>query len=105
MDLKDGFTVGDGWYPKTCQQTLHLLDMYTKTSIQKPNTSEGQSFAQKQGKARNGKGNKTDNQDYNKKYWRIRNATAVERLDIRPTIALIKRTTTNRNRRKPEIRA
>jgi len=75
MDLKDGFTTGDNKFPKTRQQTLHLLDMYTKTAVQRPSPSEGQLFAQEKQKARNGK-NKDDKgytnkgQDYDKKYWK-----------------------------------
>jgi hypothetical protein len=33
VDLHNDFTTGDGRYPKNCQQTLHLLDKYSKSSI------------------------------------------------------------------------
>jgi hypothetical protein len=46
VDLQNDFTTGDNHYPKTRQQTLHLLDKYSKTTVTKPTNSEGASFAQ-----------------------------------------------------------
>jgi hypothetical protein len=50
MDLQNDFTTGDNCYPKNRQQTLHLLDKYSKTVIPKVTQSEGTSFAQKGGR-------------------------------------------------------
>jgi hypothetical protein len=30
VDLRNNFTTGSNQYPKTCQQTLHLIDKYSK---------------------------------------------------------------------------
>jgi hypothetical protein len=35
VDLQNDFTTGDNRYPKNLQQTLHLLDKYSKTVIPK----------------------------------------------------------------------
>jgi hypothetical protein len=45
-DLQNGFTTGDNRYPKTRQETLHLLDKYSKNVVPKTTVSEGASFAQ-----------------------------------------------------------
>jgi hypothetical protein len=50
VDLQNDFTTGNNCYPKTCQQTLHLLDKLSKTTVTKPTSSEGASFAQGGGK-------------------------------------------------------
>ena len=47
MDLQNDFTTGDNRYPKTRQQTLHLLDKYTKPTLQRQTLSEGSTFAQR----------------------------------------------------------
>jgi hypothetical protein len=47
VDLQNDFTTGDNGYPKNLQQTLHLLDKYSKTVVAKLTHSEGTSFAQK----------------------------------------------------------
>jgi hypothetical protein len=49
VDLQNDFTTGDNRYPKNSQQTLHLLDKYSKTVIPKVKQSESASFAQKGG--------------------------------------------------------
>ncbi len=50
VDLRNDFTTGSNQYPKTHQQTLHLLDMYSKTVVvPKMTSSEGSSFTQHQG--------------------------------------------------------
>jgi hypothetical protein len=58
VDLRNDFTTGSNRYPKTHQQTLHLLDKYSKTVVvPKTTSSEGLSFAQKGGRGgRGGKG-------------------------------------------------
>ena len=55
-DLQNDFTTGNNHYPKTRQQTLHLLDKYSKTVVTKPTPSEGSSFAQSGGGGRGGRG-------------------------------------------------
>ena len=69
VDLQNDFTVGDNKYPKTRQQTLHLLDKYTKTTVPKAGQSEGTSFAQKGGKG-NAKGGKGKDKSFDKEYWK-----------------------------------
>jgi hypothetical protein len=57
VDLRNDFTTGSNWYPKTHQQTLQLLDKFSKTVVvPKTTSSEGSSFAQKGG--RGGRGRK-----------------------------------------------
>ena len=58
-DLQNGFTTGDNRYPKTRQETLHLLDKCSKVAAPKAIVSEGASFAQLDNKA-----------PYDKKYWK-----------------------------------
>jgi hypothetical protein len=66
--LKDDFTKGDNRYPKNRQQTLHLLDNYSKTAQPKTTPSEGTSFAQEGGKGRNaGKGKR---KSFDKERWK-----------------------------------
>jgi hypothetical protein len=74
VDLQNDFTTGNNRYPKNRQQTLHLLDKYSKTVVAKVTHSEGTSFAQKgrrgggnQSSSGNGKGR--DSSTYDKKYW------------------------------------
>jgi hypothetical protein len=59
VDLRNDFTTVDNCYAKNRQQTLHLLDKYSKTMIYKVAQSEGTSFAQKggRGSGRNYNGN------------------------------------------------
>jgi hypothetical protein len=45
VDLQNDLTTGDNHYPNNCQQTLHLLDKYSKTVVAKVTHSEGTSFA------------------------------------------------------------
>ena len=42
--LQNGFTTGDNCYPKTRQETLQLLDKYSKAATPKTIVSEGTSF-------------------------------------------------------------
>jgi hypothetical protein len=50
VDLQNDFTTGDHRYPNNRQQTLHLLDNYSKTDVAKVTQSEGTSFAQRSGR-------------------------------------------------------
>jgi hypothetical protein len=70
VDLRNDFTTGSNRYPKTRQQTLHLLDKYSKTVVvPKTTSSEGSSFAQKGGRGgRGGKGRPTIT--FDKEYWK-----------------------------------
>jgi hypothetical protein len=75
VDLQNDFTTGDDRYPKNCQQTLHLLDKYSKTSlVNMMAPSEGSAFAQRNG---NGKDNDKDKaiqslSKRDKEYWRTK---------------------------------
>jgi hypothetical protein len=68
VDLRNDFTTGDNRYPKSCQQTLHLLDRYCKTAVAKTTPSEGTLFVQ------GGKGGSDDrskeSKTFDKKYWK-----------------------------------
>jgi hypothetical protein len=75
VDFQNDFTTGDNRYHKNSQQTLHLLDKYSKTVVAKVTHSEGTSFAQKGGRgggnrrsSGNGKGH--DSSTYDKKCWK-----------------------------------
>jgi hypothetical protein len=70
VDLRNDFTTGSNQYPKTHQQTLHLLEKYSKTVVvPKTTSSEGSSFAKKGGRGgRGGKGRATIT--YDKEYWK-----------------------------------
>jgi hypothetical protein len=75
VDLQNDFTTGDNRYPKNRQQTLHLLDKYTKTVVSKTTPSEGTSFAQKGGKGKEGGSGKTKRggkgrKPFNKELWK-----------------------------------
>jgi hypothetical protein len=74
LDLQNDFTTGDNSYPKNRQQTLHLLDKYSKTVVPKVTHSEGTSFAQKggrgSGRSYNGNGKGHESSTYDKKYWK-----------------------------------
>jgi hypothetical protein len=74
VDLQNDFTTGDNRYPKNRQQTLHLLDKYSKTVVPKVTQSEGTSFAQKGGRgggrSYNGNGKFHESSTYDKKYWK-----------------------------------
>jgi hypothetical protein len=73
--LQNDFTTGDNRYPKNRQQTLHLLDKYSKTVVARVTYSEGTSFSQKSGqgggnRGGNGNGKGHDSSTYDKKYWK-----------------------------------
>jgi hypothetical protein len=74
VDLQNDFTTGGNRYPKNRQQTLHLLDKYSKTVVAKVTHSEGTSFAQKGGRgggnrSSSGNGKCRDSSTYDQKYW------------------------------------
>ncbi len=70
LDLRNDVTTSSNQYPKTHQQTLHLLHKYSKTvDVPKTTPSEGLSFAQKGGRGgRGGRGWSTIT--YDKEYWK-----------------------------------
>jgi hypothetical protein len=76
VNLQNDFTTGDNHYPKNRQQTLHLLDKYSKTATPRTTTSEGTSFVQKGGGGKGkgtGKGNGADKgkrKPFNKELWK-----------------------------------
>jgi hypothetical protein len=74
VDLQNDFTKGNNHYPNNRQQTLHLLDKYSKTVVPKVTKSEGTSFAQKGGRGSdrsyNGNGKGHESSTYDKKYWK-----------------------------------
>jgi hypothetical protein len=74
VDLQNDFTTGDNRYPKNRQQTLHLLDKYSKNGVAKVTHSEGTSFAQMSGRgggnrSSSGNGKGRDSITYDKRYW------------------------------------
>jgi hypothetical protein len=72
VDLLNDFTTRDNSYHKNHQQTLHLLDKYSKTVVARVTQSEGTSFAHKSGRGgsrgSNGNGKGHDSRSYEKKY-------------------------------------
>jgi hypothetical protein len=75
VDFQNDFTTGDNRYPKNRQQTLHILDKYSKTMITKVKRSEGTSFAKKSGRGgcnliSNGNGKGHGSSTYDKRYWK-----------------------------------
>jgi hypothetical protein len=68
------WTTGENQYPKTRQQTLHLLDKYSKTVVARVTQSVGTSFTQKSGqggsRGSNGNGKGSDSSTYDKNYWK-----------------------------------
>ena len=69
VDLQNDFTTGDKRYPKNRQQTLHLLDKYSKTVVAKTTQSEGTSFVQ--GGSRGvSDDKKKESRTYDKKFWK-----------------------------------
>jgi hypothetical protein len=74
VDLQNDFTTGDNGYPKNIQQTLHLLDNYSKTVVPKVTQSEVTSFSQRSGRGSgrsyNGNGKGHESSTYDKKYWK-----------------------------------
>jgi hypothetical protein len=72
VDLQNDFTIGENRYPKNRQQTLHLLDKYSKSVVTpKPTQSEGTSFVQKGGRGnRVRKDSKLKSQPFDKEHWK-----------------------------------
>jgi hypothetical protein len=74
VDLQNDSTTCDNRYTKNRQQTLHILDKYSKTVVAKVTHSEGTSFAHKGGRGggnqnRSGSVKGRDYSTYDKKYW------------------------------------
>ena len=73
-DMQNDFTKGDNRYPKDRQQTLHLLDRYSKTVAIPVASSEGTAFAQhpgKSGKGKRGQGKRNnDTHSFDTEYWK-----------------------------------
>ena len=69
-DLVNNYCKGDNHYPKTRQETLHLLDKYSKSIIARTVISEKSSFAQTSGQSRGGKNNSSggNKQNYDVKF-------------------------------------
>jgi hypothetical protein len=74
VDLKNDFTTGGNRYPKNHQQTLYLLDKYSKTAVAKVNQSEGTSWSRRGGGRGGGRGGRIGNGkshgNYDKEYWK-----------------------------------
>jgi hypothetical protein len=68
VELQHDFTTGDNRYPKNRQQTLHLVDKYSKSTMTKTTPSEGTSFVQKGGRG-NG-ATKDKGKPFDKEYWK-----------------------------------
>ena len=66
MDLQNEFTNGDNRYPKNCQQTLYLLDKYSKTVVQRTMQSKVTAFVQGSRGHIGGRGNKP----FDGEYWK-----------------------------------
>ena len=65
-DLQNDFATGNNYYPKARQQTLHLLDKYSKSAVvNKPSNSEGASFVQG-----GGGDNRKKKEAFDKAYWK-----------------------------------
>jgi hypothetical protein len=76
VDLQNDFTNGNNHYPKNRQQTLHILDKYSKTVVPKTTQSEGTSFVQKGGRGKEGGagrgngGGKGRSKPFDKEHWK-----------------------------------
>jgi hypothetical protein len=71
VNLQIDYTTGDNHYLKTRQQTLHLLDKYTKSVVPKTTPSEGLSFAQKEKEQKRKTDlDKKNKETFDKKYWK-----------------------------------
>jgi hypothetical protein len=82
VDIQNDFTTGDNCYPNNYQQTLHLLDKYSKTDVAKVTQSEGTPFAQRSGRGgghdrRSGNGKSHDN--FIKEYWKDKTCNKCEK--------------------------
>ena len=72
VDLQNDFTTGDNRYPKNRQQTLHLLNKYINTVMQRTTQSEVTAFVQggrghRGGRYRGNRGGR-DNKLFDKEY-------------------------------------
>jgi hypothetical protein len=91
VDFQNDFTTGDNRYPKNGQQTLHILDKYSKTVVAKVTHYEGTSFAQKGrrgggNRTRSGNGKATIPAPMIRSTGRTRNATSAARKGIQQRI-------------------
>ena len=74
LDLQNDFTTGDNQYPKNRQKTLHLLDKYIKTVLQRTTQSEETAFLKggrghRDGRGRDNRGIR-GNKAFEKEYWK-----------------------------------
>jgi hypothetical protein len=82
VNLQNDFTTGDTSYPKNYQQTLHLIDKYSKTVVARVTQSEGTSFAQSDGTGGGHGGAKAKTPTFTiRSDGRTRNATSITRKD------------------------
>ena len=74
MDFQNDFTTGDNRHPKNRQQTLHLLENYSKTFVQRTTQFEGKAFVQGGRGRRGGRGRynrcRRGNKPFEKEYWK-----------------------------------
>jgi hypothetical protein len=64
VNFQNDFTTGDNRYTNNRQQTLHLLDKYSKTVVERLIPSEGTSFAQKSGRGSGNLGSNVNGKDH-----------------------------------------
>jgi hypothetical protein len=81
VDLQNDFITRYNCYPKNRQQTLRLLDKYSKTVVTRVTQSNGTSFAHNSGqgggnRGSNGNGKCQDSSTHDKSTGRARNATS-----------------------------
>ena len=74
VDLQNDFTNGYKRYPKNRQQTLHLLNKYSKTVVQRTTQSKGLAFVKggrghSGGRDRDNRGGR-GNKPLDKEYWK-----------------------------------
>ena len=91
VDSQNDFTTGDNQYPKNLQHTLHLLDKYSKTVVQRTTQSEGTAFVQggrchRRGRGRYNRVGRVD-KPFNKTTGKIRNALIEIRRDTHQRVA------------------
>jgi hypothetical protein len=67
MDLQNDFMTGNNRYPRNRQQTLHLLNKYSKSAVSNMTPSEGASFTQRGKQGQQG-GNQNAVDSYDKKF-------------------------------------
>jgi hypothetical protein len=70
VDLQNYFTTGDKKYPKNHQQTLHLMDKYSKTDVAKVTQSPLHKGAEEEVEAAKGVVTKKSDDNLDKEYWK-----------------------------------